>query len=159
MDGNPIQVSAERKLEILQRVHLLGSMAEEYCNDKRVLASLSRTLKQESKKLARTKYPLLGDDVDRLKYLLTQLTEIVHRLKKAKKAEHYRMASTRLDELFESIEQEIVTTVSCLTEKSELRRRIEEKLKKADGLTKQFEPDDEGGSEPPKKAIRDRDSE
>ena len=159
MDGNPIQVSAERKLEILQRIHLIGSMTEEFCNDKKMLASLRRTLKQESKKLSRTKYPILGDDVGKLNYLLTQLTDVVRRFQKAKKAEHYRMADTELSELYVQIEQDIVATAMRLTEKSELRKRIEESLKKADALTKTLEKDAEGGSEPPKKAIRDRDSE
>lgn len=159
MDENPIQVSAERTLEILQRILLIGSMTEEFCNDKKMLSSLSRTLKQESKKLARSKYPFLGNDTDKLHYLLTQLREVVHRFKKAKKAEHYRMASTGLSEFFGRIEQVIVDTAACLAEKSEFRKRMQENLKKADAFTRQLESKSEGGSEPPKKAIRDRDSE
>ena len=159
MDGNPIQVSAERKLEILQRLHLIGSMAEEYCNDKRVLASLVRTLKTEFKKLSRSKYPLLGDDIDKLNYLMTQLSGIVRRFHKAKKAEHYRIASTDLNGFFSNIEQEIVATAAHLAEKSELRKRIEEVVKRTGTLSEKFEPKNEGGSEPPKKALRDRDSE
>ena len=159
MDGNPIQVSAERKIDILQRIHLIGSMADEYCTDKKMLASLNRALEQETKKLALTKYPLLDDDTGELKYQLAQLTSIIARFKKAKKAEQYRIASTELSEFFSRLNQVIIDTTERLDGKSDARRRFEAMLKKASTLNEKFEKKAEGGSEPPKKAIRDRDSE
>ena len=159
MDENPIQVSAERKIEILQRLHLIGSMTEEYCTNKKMLASLVYALEKESKTLAATKYPLIGDDIDELNYLLAQLTAIIGHFRKAKKAEHFRITSTELGAFFVHIDRVIVETAMRLSEKSDTRKRMGAALKKACTFSEQLEAKTEGGSEPPKKAIRDRDSE
>ena len=159
MSENTVKVSAERKLEVLQRIHLIASMTEEYCNDKKMLAALSRVLKQETKKLANTKYPLTDEDADVLTYQLADLTDIVNRFKKAKKAEQFRMASTALEDLFTRIEQEIMGTAKLLEEKSETRKKVDTVIEKGSEISAKIEKKIGEGVEKLKKSLRDRDSE
>lgn len=159
MDENNVKVSAERKLELLQRIHLIAGMTKEYCTDKKMLASLNRALKQETKKLANTKYPFSDADVSSLDRHLGDLTGIVCSFKKAKKAEQYSLTATALEEFFNGINKDIAETKECLTEKPEILKKLETVLEKGDELSAKIEKKIGEGVEKLKKSLRDRDSE
>lgn len=153
MDENAALISAKRKLEILQRILLIASMTEEYFGDKKMRKALSRTLKQEAKKLAFTKYPILGDDANELIDLTVRLREIIARFKKLKKAEHYRIASAALSEFMEDMNRRLEETVKFLQAKQAVQQSEGAQESEPKGET-----DPEEDSQDPK-ALRGRDSE
>ena len=159
MEETTAQVSAKRKLTILNRIHLVASMTEEYCTDKKMLNALTRVLKQETKKLTETKYPFSDGDINTLNYYLAELQELVQRFKKVKKVDQYRTVSTSLEEYFANLNKEIAETSNLLKEKSDTRKKIEGVFENINGFGDRLGKKLGENVKKLKNSKRDRDSE
>lgn len=145
--------SAKKKLDMFRKYNLLGQLAGEYADCRRLLRHLKRTAKRETKRLCKSKYPVQGMDFRDAMRFGEDLQDVLTRLIRADKVESYRIASEALERYLLKLAEETERTLAA--QKPDVKQTLTGVLQKAKSLGSTLLEKGEAGVDKIKKTVSD----